>query len=98
MTVETLDKIKEIETEAVDKSTAIAKWDEELAKFATQAAAMEVNAGGGQFFSTQGGILSWMDSPIPGNQMAVIILDSIMENVYYESHYDPSTPSGPTCF
>lgn len=80
------------------KSTALVKWDEELAKQAEIAAGMEANTGGGQFFSTKGGILSWQDAPLPGNQMAVIILDSILENVYYEGRYDPDVPQGPICF
>jgi hypothetical protein len=77
---------------------AIATWDEELAKAAEQAAEMEANAGGGQFFSTRGGILSWQDAPLPNNEMAVVVLDTIFENVFYEGDYDPEVPQGPTCF
>ena len=62
--------------------TAITKWEEELAKQADVASAMEANAGGGQFFSLKSGILSWQDAPLPGNQMAVIIVDGILENVF----------------
>lgn len=80
------------------KSTALVKWDEELAKQAEVAAGMEANTGGGQFFSLKSGILSWQDAPLPNNQMAVVILDSILENVFYEGKYDPDTPQGPTCF
>ena len=79
-------------------STAVTKWEEELAKQADVASAMEANAGGGQFFSLKSGILSWQDAPLPGNQMAVIIVDGILENVFYEGEYDPDTPQGPTCF
>jgi hypothetical protein len=80
------------------KSTAVVKWDEELARQAEAAAAVESNAGGGQMFSTKGGILSWNDAPMPDNQMAVVILDTIFENVYYEEEYDPNSPSAPTCY
>ena len=83
---------------AASKSTALVKWDEELAKQAEVAAGMEANTGGGQFFSLKSGILSWQDAPLPNNQMAVVILDSILENVFYEGKYDPDTPQGPTCF
>lgn len=83
---------------AASKSTALVKWDEELAKQAEVAAGMEANTGGGQFFSTKSGILSWQDAPLPGNQMAVVILDSVLENVFYEGKYDPDTPQGPVCF
>lgn len=78
--------------------TDIVKWDEELAKAAEAAASMEANTGGGQFFSLRGGILSWQDAPLPNNQMAVIILDSIFETVYYEGAYDPDSPQSPTAF
>lgn len=79
-------------------STALTAWDEELARQAEIAAALEANAGGGQFFSIRGGVLSWQDAPLPNNEMAVVILDSIFENVYYEGQYDPDTPQAPTCF
>ena len=59
---------------------------------------MEESAGGGQFFSTKGGQLSWQDSPLPDNEMAVIILDHIFETVYYEGRYDPDTPQSPVAF
>ncbi len=77
---------------------AVATWDEELAKQAEIAAGIEANTGGGQFFSTRGGILSWQDSPLPDNEMAIILLDTLFENVFYEGNYDPDVPQGPTCF
>jgi hypothetical protein len=83
---------------AASKSTAVVKWDEELAKYAAKAAEAEANSGGGQFFGLKSGVLSWQDSPMPGNQMAVVILDSIFENVYYEGRYDPENPQSPKCF
>lgn len=79
-------------------STAIAKWDEELAKYAEAASEMEACVGGGQFFSVRGGLLSWQNSPVPDNEMAVIIVDSVLENVYYEGRFDPEVISPPSCF
>jgi hypothetical protein len=86
------------EKKPVSKSTALVSWDEELAKQAEVAAGMEANTGGGQFFSLKSGILSWQDAPLPNNQMAVVILDSVLENVFYEGKYDPDAPQGPVCF
>jgi hypothetical protein len=80
------------------KSHALIKWDDELAKQAEIAASMEAYTGGGQFFSLKGGVLSWQDAPLPNNQMAVVILDSIFETTYYETEYDPDTPQSPTAF
>ena len=80
------------------KTTAVVKWDEEMAKQAAIAAGMEEGSAGGRFFSAQSGVLSWNDMPIPNNQMAVVILDSILENVFYEGEFDAKTPQGPLCF
>lgn len=79
-------------------STAVAKWDEELARQAEVAAKQEESTASGQFFSLRGGVLTFNDAPLPNNEVAVVILDHLLENVYYEGAYDPDDPSGPTCF
>jgi hypothetical protein len=79
-------------------SRAVANWDEELAKQAAAAAQTEASTATGNFFSLKGGILAWNDSPLKNNEMAVIILDSVLENVFYGSDYDPDEPKGPLCF
>jgi hypothetical protein len=83
---------------AASQTTAVTNWDEEMAKQAEVAAAMEANTGGGNYFSLKGGILSLNDAPIPGNTMAVVIIDSILENVFYEGAYDANALTPPTCF
>ncbi len=80
------------------KKNAVVKWEDEMSKAADIAAEMEEGSGGGQFFSTQSGQLSWMGNPLPNNEMAVVILDSILENVYYEGAYDSDNVKGPVCF
>src|SRR5690606_31878069 len=80
------------------KTTALATYDEELAKLAEEAASQEANTGGGQFFSTRGGVLSLNGAPIPNNEMAVIILDGILVNTYYQGGFDPDSPSSPICY
>lgn len=79
-------------------TTALANWDEELAKHAVIVAEMEQSSAGGQFFSFRGGQLKFNDAPIPNNTMAVIILDHIFENVMYEGKFDPENQAGPICF
>jgi hypothetical protein len=79
-------------------TTTLATWDEQLAAQAEIAAGMEQSTATGQFFSLKAGVLSWQDAPLPGNQMAVIVLDNIFETVYYEGAYDPDTPQGPVAF
>jgi len=41
---------------SVKQTTALVKWEEELARQADAAAAQEASTGGGQFFSLRGGI------------------------------------------
>ncbi len=77
----------------------LANWDEELARYAQKIADNERASGGGlKKFSLQSGVLSLDDAPMPGNQMAVIILGSIYENVFYEGDYDSKNPAPPVCF
>lgn len=84
--------------QAPQQSNLPVKWDEELARQAGFAAAMENSVSTGQFFNLKGGILTWNDAPFTDNQMAAIILDSILENVYYADKFDPDSPQAPTCF
>lgn len=83
---------------AAKKGTSVVAWDEELAKQAAIAAGMEESTASGQFFGLKAGVLTWNDTPVQNNEMAVIILDSVLENVYYEGAYDPDVPQSPTCF
>lgn len=78
--------------------TELANWDLELARQAAAAADMEASTAGGTFFSLRGGQLTFNDAPLPNNQMAVVVLDGILENVLYEGKFDPDEISGPVCF
>lgn len=80
------------------QTTDIANYDEELAKLAGASATLTNSEGGGRFFSTRAGVLAFDETPLPGNQMAVIIGSWCLENVYYEGDYDPEQRSPPTCF
>lgn len=78
-------------------TTAVANWDQQLADAAK--IAMEAEKGtGGNFFSIKGGILTFDGAPVTGNKMVVVILDSLLENVYYEGEYDVDNPTSPKCF
>jgi len=74
------------------------EWEAELAEAADAAVAVEASTSTGNFFSTQGGILSWDGLPAEDNRVAVVILDAILENVRYEGKYDANAPQGPSCF
>lgn len=77
---------------------AVVSWSEELAALAKMAVGMEESTNTLQFFSTKSGVLSWNGVALPDNQMAVVIVDSVLENVYYTEAYDPDKPASPVCF
>ena len=83
---------------AKKKGTAIVNYNEKMAQYAKQFAEAEKNVGGGSFFSMKSGVLSYQDNPLPGNEMAVIIVDYVLENVFYEGDYDPDVQASPSCF
>lgn len=85
-------------TDIETKTTALVAYDDELAQAAEAAVAQERHVGGGSFFSIRGGQLRYNDAQLPGNQVAVVIVDSVLENTYYEDAYDPDTPNAPTCY
>lgn len=82
----------------VEKGKELTSWKAKLAAEAEEASAMEASSSGGQFFSLRAGQLSWNDEKVKGNHMAVIILDSIFETVYYGGEYDPDVPQNPIAF
>lgn len=85
--------------EVVKRSTgAVNNWEAEMEADAQVAAAQETIVGGGQFLGLKAGILSFNGAPMPNNEMRCVILDGIMENVYYEGEYEEGSPSAPTCF
>ena len=84
---------------APKKSTAIVAWDEQMAKYATQSAAIADSIGtGGKFISFKGGKITFDGGEVPGAKMNCVILDHILENALYEGKYDSKNPSSPVCF
>lgn len=88
---------KRATTKKATNKKQLAPWSERLAKYAEAAADTEKNVGSGiKTFSLQAGVLSLDDQPMNDNQMAVIILDHVIENVYYgDAEYDPDDPAPP---
>ena len=80
------------------ETTAVTNWEEEMAAQAKAAAAQEAHVGGGQFFSTRAGVLACDGQALPGNEMAVLIVDGILENVYYADQFDADDIASPVCF
>jgi len=73
-------------------------WQEQLELDAQAAAKMEESSATGTFFSTKGGHLSFNDNRFPNDEMAVIIVDHVLENILFDGAYDPEEPKGPVCF
>lgn len=81
-----------------ETGTAVTPWDEQMAALGQQYATQE--ATGGSFLSTKGGILTFQDEPLPGNQMAVIILDVAHERTFYAEKYQAGAENNlpPVCY
>ncbi len=75
---------------------AVVPWDQELAKFAQAAAAVEAPAV--SYLNFRNGILKYQDTPIPGNALNVVVVAQVFENAYYEGRFDPTAPANPVCF
>ena len=77
-------------------ATELEKYKAKLAKRAEAAAGEEVT--GSNFFTTQGGILKYAEEELPGNEMLVVIVDSIHENTFYPGAFDAENILPPKCF
>lgn len=78
-------------------ATAMVKWDEELANYATQAAETTATSTG-SFIGTASGQFKVGGNPVPGNALDVVVLDHIFENAYYVGAYNPNDIQPPVCF
>ena len=78
--------------------TSVINWEKQMEEEAQIAAKQEESTSTGNFFGTKAGQLTWQGEPVKGNEMVCIILDSVLENVYYQGEYDPSVPQSPTCY
>lgn len=76
----------------------LVNYQARFAEMARQAQEVEKITGSGRFMSTKSGVLSFNDEPMPGNQVAAIILSSVFENTYYENDWKPGHVENPTCY
>lgn len=75
---------------------ALEKYKQRMAEAAEEY--VDQGSQGGAFITTRGGILKYGEEELPGNQMMVVVLDSILENTYYEGKFDPDVMLPPLCF
>lgn len=85
-------------TAAKPSSQALTKWEQEMAEEAAKTAQQERKVGGGKYFSVKGSTLKYDDAPVTGNHVAAIVVDSIIEQIYYENDYDPEVKQSPDCY
>ena len=72
-------------------------WRERVGAYKDKQKSMEKQSGG-NFFSFKSGVMALDGNEFPGNEVAVIILGSLVEKSYYEGAYDPERGDPPTCF
>jgi hypothetical protein len=87
---------KKAEVPAVAPGTAVASWQEELAKMAVATA--EAEKPQGNWLSFKGGQLNIGGMPMKGNKVDVVVIHSIFENQWYKNRYDPNNVESPACF
>lgn len=79
-------------------SNQLVPYEEELRRLQEEYRKQERPSSSGNFLSTQSGVLSFQDQALPGNQVAVIILDSLIEHTYYPGRFDSENPAAPVCY
>lgn len=79
-------------------SRELAKYEKQMLEDANAAASQEASALGGGYFSIKGGLLSFGGNEIPGSQMAVIVLDSMFLNQYFDGPYVEGQQRSPVCW
>lgn len=74
-------------------------WQKKLAQYAQKAKqTSEAFGGGGSWLSFKGGVLSYKGATVPNNETEVVVLDSVLENLFYVDKFDPNTPAQPVCY
>jgi hypothetical protein len=79
-----------------EKTTAIATYDEELARYAKQAAAQERPQSG--TISLRGGVMTYMGQQVKDNKLPCIILAAAWENAWYSKPFDSNNIVSPDCY
>lgn len=78
------------------KNTLPVQWEEELAKHASEVAALETPKLAN--FSFRAGVLAFNGVAIPGNKLRCIIVASAFVHRLYEGAFDADNPQSPICF
>lgn len=79
-------------------STSLVAWDQQLLADAEIAKSSEESVMLGSFVSLKGGVMSLNGNPFPGNKVQALVLDSVLENVFYGQDFNPDSPASPECY
>ena len=80
----------------MSNSKELVSWEEKMKELATQQASQETT--GSNYISLKGGMMTYMDQPMPNNEMEVVVLGATGEHSYYDEAYDPDRTIPPKCF
>lgn len=80
------------------KTTAVANYVDRMAALAQESVEQEKSVSSGSFLSFKGGRLSFQGNVIKGDELDVIVVDSVLENCYYPGVYDSDNPAPPACY
>ena len=83
---------------AAKKNTGVASYVDRMAAMAQQATEQEKSVASGSFISFKSGRISYQGNAIKGDELDVIVIDSVLENCLYDSDYDSDNPSPPICY
>lgn len=78
--------------------TGMVAWDEALAARANMAKKAEESVSTGSFISMKGGQMVYNGNAVPGNALDAVVIDSVLENQFFDGVYDPNTPQTPSCY
>jgi len=78
------------------KSNLPINWQEDMAQHAQASADMVKPEA--SIISLRGGVVSYGGTPVPNNQLDVVVIGFIHEHSFYTEKYDADNPSSPDCF
>jgi hypothetical protein len=74
-------------------------WEAELAKAAQLSARVGEAVGGtGNWITFRQGVMSYKGLPLQDSQLEAIVLDEVLENLFYEDKFDADAPASPVCY
>lgn len=92
-------RTKKTEPKKTATTTALVPWEERLAKRAARVAMVEKpTSSSTPTISLQGGVMSVDGTPVPGNEMDVVVLVALRANEYYTEAYTPGRVVVPACY